>query len=269
VPDGITGKAPVILDLKGVSWDFFPLVLNDIKSPKILGSDQNRFIYIVPSFRGEILKFNNQDFVSEGDRTDSWDGAADDALALLNAALTMTPEADAERVGAYGKSRGGSVALLAGIRNPKIRQVLDWAGPADWFELMATEGWTQKEIAADALLNKSAPNEDGGQFVERFLLKAVEGKWNLRDVRFKMIADSPIYFVKKLPRWQAHYGIEDEMVPLVNGQALVRKMKINGRPSPDFTAFFHKDSGHDLNQDISFTESKKFLMALLAGGKPE
>jgi hypothetical protein len=267
VPDGINGKAPVILDLKGVSWDFFPLNLADIKSPKILGADQNKFIYVVPSFRGEILKYNNQDFVSEGDRTDSWDGATDDALALLNAALTITPQADAERIAAFGKSRGGSLALLAGIRSRKIKRVLDWAGPVDWFALMAGAGWTQKEITADALLYKAAPNEDGGQFIERFMLKAVAGKWNLQQVRFKLIADSPIYFVENLPPTQAHYGVEDEMVPLVNGQALVQKMKMQGRAALDFTSFFHQDSGHDLDQEIAFTESKKFLLALLTRGR--
>ena len=264
VPDGITAKAPVILDLKGVSWDFFPLVPGSIKSPKILGTDQNKFIYVVPSFRGEILKFNDKDYISEGDRTDSWDGATDDALALLYAALAITPQADAERIAAFGKSRGGSVALLAGIREPKIKRVLDWVGPVDWFELMATEGWTQKEIAADALLEKAAPNEDGGQFIERFMLKAVSGKWGLSQTRFKLIADSPIYFVKNLPRTEAHYGIEDEMVPIVNGRSLADEMKRRGRSSPGFEAFFHKDSGHDLNQNIAFPESKKFLLALLS-----
>lgn len=268
IPDGIAAKAPVILDLKGVSWDYFPLNLNQIISPQILGQNQKRFIYVVPSFRGEILKFNGADYVSEGDRTDSWDGATDDALALLNAALKITPEADANRICAFGKSRGGSVALLAGIRDAKIKCVLDWAGPVDWFELMGTEGWTQKEIASDGLLNKSAPNEDGGQFIERFLAKAITGKWNLRDVRLKMIADSPIYFAERLPqRLQIHYGIEDEMVPVINGRALAEKLKKEGRAAPMFKAFFHANSGHDLNQKLAFKESETFLMSLLSNEK--
>jgi len=262
VPNGISAKSPVILDLKGVSWNYSPLDLNDIVSPRILGVEQDKFIYIIPSFRGEILKFNGTDYISEGDRADSWDGAADDALALLDAALSITPQADENRVCAFGKSRGGSVALLAGIRNPKIKQVLDWAGPVDWFELMAAEGWTQEEIIADGLLNKSAPNQEGGQFIERFMLKAVEGKWDLRQVRLKMLSASPIYFVKRLLRLQAHYGIEDEMVPLINGRILAQKMKKPGRFAPNFTIFFHENAGHDLNRRIAFSESKKFLMSL-------
>lgn len=263
IPDGIEKCAPLILDLKGVSWNYFPLVLNDIISPKILGAEQEKFIYVVPSFRGETLKFNGVDYLSEGDRTDSWDGATDDTLALLNAALSITPQADANRICAFGKSRGGSVALLAGIRNPKIKQVLNWAGPVDWFELMGTEGWTQKEIVSEGMFNKSAPNQEGGQFIERYMLKAMEGKWNLSQVRLKMLAGSPIYFTKYLPQLQAHYGIEDEMVPIVNGQMLSQKMKKTGRTSAIFTSFFHASSGHDLNQRIAFEESKKYLMLLV------
>lgn len=256
VPQGLsTGKHPVLLDLKGVSWDFFPLNLNNLLSPAFLGTDQGKFIYVVPSFRGEVMKFDGAEYRSEGDRTDSWDGATDDALALLNAALKITPRADKTRICAFGKSRGGSVALLAGIRDKRIKQVLDWAGPADWFALMGAGGWTQEEIVREALLKKAQPRDEGGQFIERFLLKAVEGKWNLADVRRKMIQNSPLYFADRLPRLQTHYGIEDEIVPVINGKALERR--VNGE------FFYHENSGHDLNQKIAFRESRKFVMEMM------
>jgi tetratricopeptide (TPR) repeat protein len=256
VPEGAdTGKHPVILDLKGVSWDFFPLNLNNLISPAFLGADQGKFIYVIPSFRGEVMKFDGAEYRSEGDRTDSWDGATDDALALLNAALKITPQADRTRICAFGKSRGGSVALLAGIRDKRIGRVLDWAGPADWFALMGSGGWTQEEIIREALLKKPQPKEEGGQFIERFLLKAIEGKWKLADVRRKMVQDSPRYFAERLPRTQAHYGIEDEIVPVANGRALAAKVK------GEF--FYHENAGHDLNQKIAFRESRKFVMEMI------
>lgn len=266
IPDGIGAKAPVILDLKGVSPDYFPLDLGRLHSPRFLGAEQKSFIYFVPSFRGEVLKFDGKDYVSEGDRTDVWDGAADDSLAFLNAALSVTPQADAGRISAFGKSRGGTLALLAGIRDPKIKLVLDWSGPADWFELMATEGWTQQEIMADGLLNKAKPEDDGGQFIETYLAKAIEGKWNLAQVRLKMLAGSPLYFLESLPRTQIHHGIEDEMVPVINGYAIERAMRKSGRNSPAFEAFFYQNAGHDLNYKIAARESKKFVISLLAGG---
>ncbi|HVE55677.1 MAG TPA: hypothetical protein VNB22_02550 [Pyrinomonadaceae bacterium] len=270
VPDGIGKAAPVILDLKGVSWDYFPLNLNDIISPKILGEEQKNFIYFVPAFRGEVINFDAKEYISEGDRTDSWDGATDDALAFLNAALSITSQAAANRICAFGKSRGGSVALLAGIRNPKIKSVLDWAGPVDWFELMGTGGWTQKEIATDALFNKATPKEDGGQFIERFLAKSVEGKNKLllREVRLKMLASSPLYFARKLPpRLQIHYGIEDEMVPFANGQQLAQAIRSQKRKASMFEAFFYPNAGHDLDQKMAYRQSKIFLRSLLLSDK--
>jgi tetratricopeptide (TPR) repeat protein len=256
IPEGAEiGKHPVILDLKGVSWDFFPLNLEEIISPKYLGPDQGKFIYVIPSFRGEVIKFKGAEYRSEGDRTDSWDGATDDALALLNVALKTTPQADPSRICAVGKSRGGSVALLAGIRDKRISRVLDLAGPADWFSLMDSGGWKQEEIIREALLKKAQPRDEGGQFIERFLLKAIEGKWKLADVRRKMIQDSPLYFASRLPKLQAHYGIEDEIVPLINGKAL------EARTKGEF--FYHENAGHDLNQKIAAREAKRFLMEMI------
>jgi len=262
IPDGLSTKSPVILDLKGVSWNFSPLELNRVRSAGVLGEEQNKFIYVLPSFRGEILKFDGVDYVSEGDRTDSWDGATDDALALLNVALSITPQADEKRICAFGRSRGGSVALLAGIRDPKIKWVIDWTGPTDWFDLMGLEGWTQKEIVADGLLNKAAPDEDGGQVIERVLSKAIQGKQTLHDVRFQMIASSPLYFVKRLQRLQIHYGIEDEIVPIINGRALAKKMTERGRTQ--FESFFHANVGHELDGRIAYRESRRFLLSILA-----
>lgn len=260
VPAGVDRKAPVILDLKGVSWNYSPLDLAEIISPRFLGADRSKFIYVIPLFRGEILKFGGVDYISEGDRADSWDGAADDALALLNAALSITPQADETRIGVFGKSRGGSVALLAGVRDKRIKAVLDWSGPTDWFELMATEGWTQKEIITDGLLNKSAPNQEGGQVIERFLQKAIDGKWGLREARQRMLASSPLYFADRLPLTQAHYGTDDEMVPLINGQALFAVLKKKVKTVPRYSVFYHENSGHDLNQRLAFRESRKFLI---------
>jgi predicted esterase len=268
VPDVATqGKSPVILDLKGVSWDYFALDLKRLLSPKFMGREQQRFIYIVPSFRGEVLEFNGTRYISEGDRTDSWDGATDDALAFLNAALAITPQADASRIYAFGKSRGGSVALLAGIRDSRIKSVLDWSGPVDWFELMGTAGWTQQELVADGLLNKATPKEEGGQFIERFLRKSITGSRGLRAARLHMLASSPLYFATRLPRLQIHYGIEDEMVPLVNGQALARAMRRLKRKAPAFEASFHPNAGHDLDQRLAYRQSREFILSLLSSAR--
>ena len=265
VPDGVHGThSPIILELKGVAWNYPPLNLTtDLLAPRFLDTDQGRFIYVVPSFRGEIIQVDGTQYASAGDRTDAFDGATDDALVLLSAAFQLTPEADTARVCAFGKSRGGTVALLAGIRDKHISSVLDWVGPLDWFELMATGGWTQRELAADGLRMKATPAEPGGQFIERYLKKNVADVRGLNEVRQQMIASSPLYFVRRLPRLEAHYGVEDDIVPIRNGEALGAALNHNGEPQASSVFFFHKNAGHDLNRAIAFRKSRAFVLDLL------
>jgi hypothetical protein len=102
VPRG-AAKAPVVVEAKGVSPSYFPLDLSRAPySLELLGKDA---VYFLPSYRGEVLQFDGKSWTSEGDRTDVWDGATDDFIAFTAAALTVTPEADGERVCAFGKSR--------------------------------------------------------------------------------------------------------------------------------------------------------------------
>ncbi len=187
----------------------------------MMGNLGSRFIYVVPTYRGERLEFQGKTFTSEGDRRDALDGATDDTIALLNVAMQITPEADATRVCAFGRSRGGTVALLTGIRDNRIDCVVNWSGPTDWFHLMDTEGWTEEETWAEALRMRASPTELGGQNVERFLSKAIARKANLAAVRHNMIASSPLYFASLLPLSQNHYGLEDTSVPTVNGYRLI------------------------------------------------
>ena len=259
VPAGaLKGCCPVILEAKGVSWDYSPLdLVKDLYTPSILGSLQSKFVIIVPSFRGEKIILDSKEFSSEGDRTDSWDGATDDAIALLNVALLTTPEIDLSRICAFGKSRGGSVALLAGIRDQRIKSIIDWAGPVDWFQLMNEQGWTQKELVEDGLRIKSLPGQPGGQFIERFLKRSIEGKSHLKDVRLHMIASSPLYHVSLLPPVQLHYGIEDWMVPVANGGMLSDALRREGHKASLSESYFYENAGHDLDLPLALERSRK------------
>lgn len=263
VPDGIgAGPAPVIVDLKGVSPDFFPLQLTRLVSLRALGADAGRFIYVVPSFRGERLIFDGHEYQSEGDPTDSWDGATDDSIAFLTAALAATPQADPVRIAAFGKSRGGTLALLMGIRDRRIKLVEDWSGPVDWFRLVGAYGWNPREIEGDALRYRVKPEEDGGQFLATFLTKAIKGERGLEAVRIHMLASSPFYFAERLPATQAHHGVEDEMVPAQNGRELRLVFESQHLRPINHQIFFYPDSGHDLYEPLAQSRSREFLMRL-------
>jgi hypothetical protein len=255
------GSCAAVVEAKGVSWNYFPLDVNTgLNSLSILGSDVPHFVIIAPSFRGERMILNGQEFLSEGDRTDNWDGATDDALALLNVALRTTPEIDSARIYSFGRSRGGSVAMLAAIREKRIKGVVEWAGPADWFALMADEGWTQRELVEEGLRIHAKPNETAGQFIERFLLKAINGTWTLEDTRLKMLASSPLYFVSSLPALQIHHGVEDYNVPVANARALANSLTKQGRARRNLESYFYEGFGHDTDVQTATERSHKFLI---------
>ena len=236
---------PVIVEAKGVSPSYFPLDVSRAYAPELLGNDA---IYFLPSYRGEVLNFDGRTWTSEGDRTDVWDGATDDFVAFTAAALTVTPEADGERVCAFGKSRGGAVALLAGIRDRRFDCVAAWAAPTDHLFEMVQSGWTPRERAAEGLRVKADVFGIGGQFIETFLGKPR----GVAEQRLHLIASSPLWFAERLPATQAHYGVDDNMVSVRNGRALASR---NGKVE----MVFHEEAGHDLNQAKAYRETARFL----------
>ena len=258
-------KLPVIISAKGVSPTYFPLTLENLASARMMAESADDFIYVVPTFRGEVLNFQNRTFTSEGDRRDALDGATDDAIALLNVALETTPSADASRVCVFGHSRGGNVALLVGIRDKRIDCVVDWAGPTDWFYAMGTGGWTEQELWSEGLRIRATVQQVGGQNIERFLGRAIDGKASLNDVRMNMIASSPLYFAHRLPPSQLHYGLDDPSVPSRNGRELVAAMKRRGirfRRNA-YEAYFYPGEGHDTDRLAAPEKSREFILARL------
>ncbi|HEX2061475.1 MAG TPA: prolyl oligopeptidase family serine peptidase [Thermoanaerobaculia bacterium] len=252
VPNGAKG-APVIVEAKGVSPSYFPLDLSRTPaSVELLGEQQKNFIYVLPAYRGEVLQFNGESWTSQGDRTDVWDGATDDFIAFTAAALRVTPEADGERVCAFGRSRGGSVALLAGIRDRMFDCVVAWAGPTDHFFEMIQSGWTPRERAAEGLRVKSDVFGIGGQFIETFLAKPR----SVAEQRLHLIASSPLWHAEKLPPAQAHYGVDDNIVSVGNGRALKKR-------NPRVELVLHDEAGHDLDKEKAWRETKRFLLQRL------
>ena len=251
------GCCPVIVNAKGVSPTYFPLELEKIESIRTMEDLKNRFVYVVPSFRGEKMIYDGITYSSDGDRRDALDGATDDTISFLTAALKLTPEADRSRICAFGHSRGGTVAMLTGIRDKRVDCVVNVAGPTDWFYAMGTEGWTEQELWQEGVRIHATPSETGGQNLERFMGRAFDGKATLADVRLNMIASSPLYFAKRLPLSQHHYGIEDVSVPARNGRQLEQTLK--RRPANHFSIYFYPGQGHDTDRIKEPRLAKAFI----------
>ena len=98
-----------------------------------LGELIDRFAYVIPSFRSEPLRHGDRAWISEGP-SGHWDYDVDDALALVNVAFASTPEARPGSFSIFGGSRGAGVALLAGIRDPRVERIVAFFGPTDFFD---------------------------------------------------------------------------------------------------------------------------------------
>lgn len=262
VPEGAAaGSMPVLVEAKGVSPDFLPLeVPGGMTAPHVMAEARGRVVYAAPGYRGERVVVGGDTLTSEGDRSDAWDGATDDLIAFLRVALEVTPEADTSRVCVFGRSRGGAVALLSGMRETAIDCVVSWAAPTDWFRLMGLEGWTQRELVADGLRSRAAPGETGGQFIDYFLDAALAGRRDLRETRLHMIASSPLYFADRVPMTQVHWGLEDTIVPAANGRAFVARYEASERPGACQDVRFHPDAGHDQDRQLAPIWTRDFLL---------
>lgn len=255
------GQLPVIIECKGVSSSFFPLDINNgLYTYKYLGADADKFIYLIPSYRGERMLINGKEYVSEGDKFDSWDGAADDALAFVNAAISFSNQIDQTRMCVFGKSRGGTIALLTGIRDKRMKYVIDLAGPTDWFDAMNELGWKKRETVEAGLFNKSDNFQIGGQTIGWAFKKSIEGKEGFKEARLRYIASSPLYFANRLPYTQLYYGEEDLIVPVANGKNLAERLE---KKSQKFEFFIHKGEGHDLDKNATAANCRRLLLSML------
>ena len=246
VPVGAAAPLPVVIDARGTDPDFTPLNLDHgSRAMRQLGSERAGFVFVVPAFRGETVVLAGQTFKADGDPVNGWDGATDDAIASLSVALERISQADPTRIVAFGQSRGGAVALLMGIRDPRVALVFAQSAPADWFTAMNQDGWRTSEVLRAALADgiPPTPREAGGQFYQRILQPVHEGELDLQGARLRMLASSPAYFSRDLRRAVILYGREDRSVPVAN--AIVMERAIQG--SPDARVVVFPDRGHDLD----------------------
>jgi dipeptidyl aminopeptidase/acylaminoacyl peptidase len=132
----------------------------------------------------------------------------------------------------YGYSRGGGVALIVGQRDPRIKAVLAFAAPTDWFSAMGRPGvdWPKRleEASRDPSLQ---PDTRESQYLDWF----VRGReaLPLAELRRRLIASSPLYFAEKLRAFQIHQGENDGPVPARNAFALRDRLGPAAAAHPD------------------------------------
>ncbi|HUU44535.1 MAG TPA: dienelactone hydrolase family protein, partial [Acidobacteriota bacterium] len=167
----------------------------------------DQFVFVVPSFRSEHLTVGGTTYESEGDPS-PWGHDVDDALALLNAAIATTPEADPERVGVLGFSRGATVGMLASIRDPRIDLVVAYYGPTDFL------GPFVEELVIETLEGNPRDLPGVNDLNATLIQPLKDGERTIADVRSELIRRSPIHFAADLPQLQLHHSSGDPIVPV-------------------------------------------------------
>lgn len=193
---------------------------------------------LIPSFRGEdlVTPFAGT-YSSEGPA--SWvDRDIDDTRALLSAALDAYPEIDEARIGAYGISRGASVAMMLSVRDGRIRRVVDFFGFTDL-------SLPSVRARVDEILNQGvAPAGIGRVAWEVSVEPWLSGALSLQDARLSWIRRSARYFASTMPGVQAHHGLADIQVDSSHTAVLIDEINAAGGASPDYEAFFYPGGLH-------------------------
>jgi dipeptidyl aminopeptidase/acylaminoacyl peptidase len=203
-----------------------------------LGDAVDDFVFVLPSFRSEPLVFRDVEYRSGGSAS-PWDRDVDDALALLNAAGDIAPEADTSRIGIVGFSRGAGVGLLMAVREPRIDAVVEFFGPTDFF------GAFVQEVVEEALLGLLRSLPGLADLDTQFLQPLQRGELTIQDVRLELIRRSPVYFVDRLPQVQVHHGTADSTVSVSQAERLIEVMEQAGRGPPGFESFLYSGGGHN------------------------
>lgn len=237
VPPGAgAGSLPVLAYLHGGDAG---VSLADIQIAALaLGVLRDSFVYVIPSFRGEPLVNGDSVWVSEGPPS-PWDYDVDDALALLNVAIATTPEARADSINVLGGSRGAGVALLAGVRDPRIARIVAFFGPTYFFD-----DWV-REIVREAALRMRRDLPGIAHLDSTVIQPHIRGEHTRSDARLELVRRSATLFAGDLPSVQLHHGAIDDVVSVSQAEALIAAMDALGRGAPDFEAHIYEGGGHD------------------------
>lgn len=200
--------------------------------------EENSF-FLLPSFRGESLVTGFAGTFTSTGAPSIADRDVDDTLGLLSAALDNYPEMDVARVAAYGLSRGGTASLLASIRDPRIRRVVDLFAFTD-LSLPAVRAEIERIVDQGA-----PPAGIGGVAYEAFVEPWINGTMSLADARSEWIRRSPCFFAVDLPRIQVHHGLSDIQVDASHSTAILDALGQLGLGAPEVEGFFYPGGMHD------------------------
>lgn len=256
------GSYPILLanhgGFSGVDVDVFIGAGVDPFLPGLCIEDD--FFTVVASYGGEPLNVGpalGGPYLSEGG-LDLWDTDVDDVSSLLTGLLENIPQTNGRQVVAFGASRGGGVSLLLGARDDRISAVVDMFGHCDF-----TLAYMRQEAQALAnggnpLAAKPATNYIFNNIISPWL----GGTLPTDEARLALIRRSAAFFVKRLPRTQAHHGTADNLSDVRQTLRLAGAMSDYGQPAACAQTFLYPGGQHTFQ---SLVGSGPLAEALLCG----
>jgi len=178
------------------------------------------FGIVIPSFRSESITLDtSHSWTSEGTAS-PWKDDVLDGLRLVAAAESLAvtttggPHLNADSLRTIGFSRGGGVALLAALRDPRTARVVDYFGPTDFF------GDYVKNVVRRIMLD-SAPDLPGLNDLKTTVIDPLRaGTLNIDSARLELLRRSPARFASKLPPVMIHHGDADTVVDISQSEVL-------------------------------------------------
>ena len=240
---GRSGPLPVLVSGIGFGPPF-ELVLDDA-----VAAFDGAAITVLPSFRGHTLRIDDREWTSEGTLFDQCDGGTDDLLTLLQAVFDFESRADPDRIIVVGGSRGGNVAMLAGIRDPRVDRVVSLAGPTNYL--------IEEYIDHPNLFIL---------YRDWFVKGLLDGNGSIGEARARMLACSPGFFVERLPPTQVHHGTADLQVPVESAMELARRRDDQNLDPDRIQVYLYDGDDHALSQSIAVVNGRaqEFLRDLIA-----
>lgn len=219
----------------------------------------DQFVFVVPAYRSESLTLDGQTYQSGGTES-PLDYDVDDAISLLNVALETTSAIDPTRIATLGFSRGGGVALLMSIRDPRVELVSEFFGPTDFFVADIRDSFRE------ALLGDPRDLPGSTYLDDNYIQPLRRGEITVAEARAELVRRSAVLFAEQLPKVQILHGDADEVVDVAHAQSLAEVLQDMGRGDDELSFMIFPGAGHNPLEMLGSFDLLVDFMAQLTPG---
>ncbi|CAA9272870.1 MAG: hypothetical protein AVDCRST_MAG56-3174 [uncultured Cytophagales bacterium] len=219
--------APVLMLLPGKSaqYDVFRTDFLRQEMKSILGCNDvyRQYIVAMPSFRGNAVRGEDFCFRSSGYSMDAWLGAAEDGLFFLESVKALYRLKGNVKVLALGASRGATVGLIMGALSRKIDYIISISTHTNFLDKEAYGQQPLHDSYPAVFFTPSAPAPD---------------------IRRRMIASSPYFFLERMPPFEIHQGTQDPLTTVMHARLVHNRINAAQERASTQKVYFYEGKGH-------------------------